>query len=249
MRDSESAGKPAQNLSAGLAFWVSYSSLSERGETCNFAEMKEAATKGYTNCRWTYLAKSIENSTALIRCSIKVDFFSRLSTHTTIITAIFRFEKYWCHFVGLQQSRNTCFFFYFANCNLNTSACVQVGQGAVIFSSLVRVWASRDTTLLRTIFRAVSEQFFKIYLYLIIAIVIILNNYFNFGIILYWFNGLFLEYGNFWFVSARLSLKKHYPFTYYFQSSFRAVLEQFFVLIYILLLTLLLYQKINLIFV
>ena len=36
-----------------------------------------------------------------------------------------------------------------------------------------------------------------------------------------------LEYGHFCLVSARLSLKRHYPFTYYFQSSFRAVLEQF----------------------
>ena len=36
-----------------------------------------------------------------------------------------------------------------------------------------------------------------------------------------------LEHGNFGLVSGRLSLKRHYPFTYYFQSSFRAVSEQF----------------------
>ena len=33
-------------------------------------------------------------------------------------------------------------------------------MSTVIFAALVRVWASRDTTLLRTIFRTVSEQFF-----------------------------------------------------------------------------------------
>ena len=36
-----------------------------------------------------------------------------------------------------------------------------------------------------------------------------------------------LEYGNFCFVSARLSLKRHYPLSYFYQSSFRAVSEQF----------------------
>ena len=36
---------------------------------------------------------------------------------------------------------------------------LQICKSAVIFASLVRVWASKDTTLLRTIFRAVLEQF------------------------------------------------------------------------------------------
>ena len=35
----------------------------------------------------------------------------------------------------------------------------KVCWSTVIFVSLVRVWASRDTPLLRTIFRAVSEQY------------------------------------------------------------------------------------------
>ena len=59
----------------------------------------------------------------------------------------------------------------------------------------------------------------------------------NFGIILYCFHEMFLECGNFCLVSARLSLKRHYLFTHYFQSSFRAVSEQFFLLINILLST------------
>ena len=41
-------------------------------------------------------------------------------------------------------------------CTIQKKVC----WSAVIFASLVRGWASTDTTLLRTIFRAVSEQFF-----------------------------------------------------------------------------------------
>ena len=58
------------------------------------------------------------------------------------------------------------------------------------------------------------------------TIIIVFN--LDFGVILYRFNYLILGYGNFRLVSARLSLGRHYPFTYYFQSSFRAVSEQFF---------------------
>ena len=46
-----------------------------------------------------------------------------------------------------------CFFFFYVGF-------AQVCKSAIIFASLVRVWASRDTTFSRTIFRAVSEQFF-----------------------------------------------------------------------------------------
>ena len=40
----------------------------------------------------------------------------------------------------------------------HVNVCVEVCQSAVISAWLVRVWASADTTLPRTIARAVSEQ-------------------------------------------------------------------------------------------
>ena len=101
-----------------------------------------------------------------------------------------------------------------------------------IFAWLVRVWASRDTTLLRTIFRAVSEQFqssFRAVSEQFQSSFRAVSEQFFFTT----FNSpsmatIILGYGNSYLVSGRWSLERHYLFTYYFHSSFRAVSEQFF---------------------
>ena len=95
----------------------------------------------------------------------------------------------------------------------------KVHWSTVILASLVRVWASKGATLLRTIFqstfRALSEQFQGSFL-----------PSFHCDKIGFFFSKIVLC-GNFCLVSARLSLEIHYPLTYYFQSSFEAVSEQF----------------------
>ena len=56
-------------------------------------------------------------------------------------------HQYLCRFLRLDEFRNMCL------------ACVKVRLATASFASLVRLRASRDTTLQRTIFRAVSKQF------------------------------------------------------------------------------------------
>ena len=59
------------------------------------------------------------------------------------------------HFVDLDDLRIVCLVVFCANCILHTLTCVEVRSSTIIFASLVRPWASRDTTLYRTFFRAV----------------------------------------------------------------------------------------------
>ena len=85
----------------------------------------------------------------------------------------------------------------------------------------MRVWASIVTTFLRTFFqssfRAVSEQFQSSFR--------AVSEQFqtNFRAVSEQFFSRSLGYGNFFLVSACLSLDRHYLFTHYFQSSFRAL--------------------------
>ena len=76
------------------------------------------------------------------------------------------------------------------------------------------------TYFFKSSFRAVSEQFFFSDSVQFNSISLELANYFGFNLINLM---LIMNDGNLCLVSARLSLHRHYPLTYFFQSSFRAV--------------------------